>query len=467
MTFRLLIPFLAVFYILAPLRLWTQSESTSSHLCSARGLIALSSRTFLHAVRLGIPERGVRVSQDLLLRGEFVRFECTSCCFDGNIEFDHVRFSEPSNITDSEFASLIAFHNSRLPSPFTINNAQFSGGLEIDNTNFASGLAIRNSTVDDAVSFDALTTGSVVNISNSVFRSDVRIASSSMGDLICTECTFEHEFALVDNIQHGFVVLTGAVFDNTLLLDHVTISGGIDLRTAQFNSRAQFAIKNSLLTEPILAQGSQWSTDGRTWATLDLSSSTLPNLEGLDWNTFKRLVTAPHFREFSSIDERRWNEYTATLRLAEAGYRREGQDDSAQSAELYRLSQEAHHEGLRSLMLYWFLKASCLNGYRLWWLPLWWLATITVCGTIIWLHALPSRSADHMRRYGHAPHHLRDFGYLLFRSLESFFNFNTDFACCWPERHRHFAEEVGKWERLIGAIMLFASAALAGAYLSK
>jgi hypothetical protein len=317
-------------------------------------------------------------------------------------------------------------------------------------------------------------------------KTSLRDSTVNVVDFRDTLFTGPLEF--VENSHGGLTLLSGVRVEEGVLFDHESLADGIDLHHAEIGTTwapvppidaaaqmrpamkqdASVRVENSFVGGAILFQGSTWSDFDGSSATLHVNATTFDKIELHDWQTFKRIAQPPSGPYASrDVEERVWTEYLAFLRTMEAGYIRDGYTDLAESADLYRIKLEANRGGLWKLTAYWFLDLSCKHGYELERIPLAWIVVIVSFAIVFMYYSKRFRKharTFHRRRCMHRFHDLSED---LSCSFLALFNLKRTLGNCYPRDKRAHAHKLMHVERLVGIIILFISAALTGAFLSK
>jgi hypothetical protein len=349
-----------------------------------------------------------------------------------------------------------------------IANSQFDAGVGLNNVTMSAPVHLTWDTFTDSIRAEELATTSELDLSHSTFLNSYDLRDSTLGVVDAEEAVFDGPASFVHNIHGGVLRMAGVTLQDGLLIDQTSVGGGIDLRQADVGPQTTIRLKDSFLTGPVLLGGSHWESKSEATSKLDIGAAVFQGIEGLDWETLKRIIKRPTGKyAFEEIERRSWNDYLATLRTAEAGFRRDGYEDLAIAAERFRLRKEADIGDLTERAQYWFLNLSCGDGYQLWRLPLWWLAVVSGFTMWLWLIGVSHRGRYHSGRLRRLQHHTRDWVELFSCSLHFFFNLNRPLTDCYPRSKRPVAERIERFERFVGFVAFFVSAAIVSTFLSR
>jgi hypothetical protein len=422
----------------------------------------------------------VRITGDVLLTSQVPHLQCLRCCFEDVVQLDNLSIASEAVLDDSEFKSLVSVDKTRFHETFDVKKVGFDKGLFISGTEFGSNARFRAVLVEDDLNLEDILVPGLFELSGSEIHGKTRLEHSTVNIADFRGTAFDGPLNFVNNSHEGATLMYGVNVRKGIQFDLDTLAGGIDLRHAEIGplspphdaavqrlstekQDAFVQIENSYVGGAILLDGSHWYN-----ATLHVNASTFEKIELNDWQTFKKISQPPSGPYASSdIRDRLWNEYLAFLRATEAGYKRDGYADLAKSADLYRIGLEAQRGGLWKLVKYWFLDLSCKNGYELGRILILWLAVIISFAGAFLYYSEKFRIHPRPVLKGRFLHRLHDFSEDILYSALSFFNLERTLGSCYPVKKRKHAIMLMHIERLLGVIILFISAALAGAYLSK
>jgi hypothetical protein len=404
------------------------------------------------------------------------------------VRLDNLSVLSETILDDSEFESLFSVFNTRFHETLDVDKVGFDKGIYISDTEFSLNARFRSILVEDDLELDDILVPGLLELFNGSIRGKTKLEQSTVNIADFRGTTFSGPLDFIDNSHAGVTLLSGASLGKGARFDHNTMAGGIDLRHAEIGSTnapleahdsvapgyrdeeqdVSVQLENSFVGGAIILQGSNWMSAGGRSASLQVNASTFEKIELNDWQTFRR-ISQPPSGSFASrdLDDRLWNDYFAYLRATEAGYRRDGYADLAEAADLYRMKLEARRGGLWKQAEYMFLDVSCRHGYELERIPVAWIAVIVLFAGAFMHYSKKYRKHPRSIHKSQFMHRLRDFSEDLSCSFLSFFNLERALGKCYPMNQREHAYRLMHIERLVGVIILFISAALAGAFLSK
>ena len=456
--------------------------TSGSETCSRNDLKTIPHTQAEKSFRLGRPLSDVRIAGEVVLTHQVPNLQCLRCCFEGEVNMDHLAVASEVLLEDSEFESLVSVDHTRVHEAFDVQKVGFDKGLFISETEFGSNARLRADLVLNDLKLDNILVPGLLEMSGSLVGGETNVLNSTVNIVDLRSSEFRGQVTFSSNSHSGDTLLSGAILRRGLRFDLETLSGGIDLRHATIGTteapasaqgkvekeEVSVQVENSYVGAAILLEGSNWSSETGTGAVLHVNDSTFDRIELEDWETFKRISQPPSgVYAFPGIEEKHWSDYFAFLRATEAGYQKNGYADLAMQADLYRIKFEAQRGGVWEIMRYWLLELSCKHGYQLWRIPVLWLLVIGSFA-IRYMH-YSSKFRDHSRVFARsqAMHRVHDFSEDVSCSFLSFFNLECNLSECYQLKKREHALALMHIERLVGVIVLFFSAALAGAYLSR